>query len=153
MVTSEQRKDIVRRIADDIWNRGDLAAVDEVMAATAKYHGPHMPGGTGGRESWRGAIAMYRAALPDSHVVFDELIAHGNTIVGRWSATGTHMHPLPGVAPTGKRIAITGITIYRFARGKIVEAWEQLDMLGMWQQLGVITLPRGEPPSATLRGE
>jgi steroid delta-isomerase-like uncharacterized protein len=143
-VTLEDHKALVRRIADDIWNRGDLAVVDEVMAATAAYHGPHMPNGTGDRESWRQAIAMYRAALPDSHVVFDDLIAHGDTIVGRWSATGTHTHPLPGVAPTGKRIAISGITIYRFAKGKIVEAWEQLDMLGMWQQLGVVTLPRGE---------
>jgi predicted ester cyclase len=48
---------------------------------------------------------------------------------------------MPGVAPTGKRIAIGGISIYRIAEGKIVEAWEQLDLLGMWQQLGLVDLP------------
>jgi hypothetical protein len=45
---------------------------------------------------------------------------------------------------TGKQIAISGITIYRIANGKIIEAWEQLDLLGMWLQLGVISLPVGE---------
>ena len=87
---------------------------------------------------------MYRGAFPDSHVTFEELIASGDTVVGRWTATGTHTGQLPGVAPTSKRIAIGGITIYRIAEGKIVEAWEQLDMLGMWQQLGVVAVPGHE---------
>jgi steroid delta-isomerase-like uncharacterized protein len=135
---------LIRRIADDIWNRGDLAVVDEVMSPDARYHGPHMPNGTGGREDWRRAIAMYRAAMSDAHVVFEELIACGETIVGRWSATGTHTGDLPGVAATGKQIGITGISIYRLREGRIVEVWEELDLLGMWQQLGVVSLPRAE---------
>ena len=114
------------------------------MAADAPYHGPHMPNGLGDRESWRQAIAGYRGAFPDSHVTFDELIVSGDTVVGRWKATGTHTGPLPGLPPTGKPIALGGITIYRIADGKIIEAWEQLDMLGMWQQLGVVSLPGHE---------
>jgi predicted ester cyclase len=47
---------------------------------------------------------------------------------------------LPGLAPTGKAIAIGGISIYRFCGEKIVETWEQLDMLGMWRQLGVVAV-------------
>jgi steroid delta-isomerase-like uncharacterized protein len=143
----EEDRALVSRIADEIWNRGDLAAAEAVMAADARYHGPHMPGGTGDRETWKAAIAMYRNAFPDSHVVFEELIDGGETVVGRWSATGTHEGPLPGVPPTHRRIAIGGITIYRLRNGRIVEAWEQLDMLGMWRQLGVVTLP--EPGSVT----
>ena len=137
-------KSLVARIADDIWNRGELTVVDEVMLPDARYHGPHMPNGTGDRENWRQAIAMYRAALPDSHVVFDELIESGDTIVGRWSATGTQTGLLPGVPATGKQIGITGISIYRFRGGRIAEVWEQLDLLGMWQQLGVVALPSAE---------
>jgi predicted ester cyclase len=140
-MNSRDRRALVARIADDIWNRGDLAVIDEVMSATAKYHGPHMPNGIGDRETWRRAIGMYLGAFPDSHVRFDELIVSGDTVVGRWSATATHTGPLPGVTPTGRRIAIGGITIYRIEAGKIIEAWEQLDMLGMWQQLGVVSLP------------
>lgn len=140
----EDNKALVSRIADDIWNRGDLAAVDDVMAADARYHGPHMPDGLGDRQSWRRAIGMYRGAFPDSHVTFEEMIATSDTVVGRWRATGTHTGELPGVAPTGKSIAIGGITIYRIVGGKIIEAWEELDMLGLWQQLGVVVLPRRE---------
>lgn len=138
---SEDYKTLISRIADDIWNRGDLAIVDEVMSPNGVYHGPHMPNGMGDRETWRRAIGMYRDAFPDSHVTFEDLIVSGDTVVGRWSATATHTGQLPGVAPTGKGIVIGGITIYRIADGKIVEAWEQLDMLGMWQQLGIVALP------------
>ncbi|MFZ0428560.1 MAG: ester cyclase [Acidobacteriota bacterium] len=139
-----KNKALISRIANDIWNRGEMGVVDELMADDAKYHGPHMPGGTGDRETWRRAISGYRSAFPDSHVVFEELLECGNTVVGRWNATGTQTGPLPGAEPSGKRIAISGITIYRIANGKIVEAWEELDLLGMWQQLGVVTLPGGD---------
>lgn len=54
----EANKALISRIADDIWNRGDLAAVDDVMAADARYHGPHMPSGVEDCESWRRAISM-----------------------------------------------------------------------------------------------
>jgi len=137
----EENKALVARIADDIWNQGNLAVVADIMAPDARYHGPHMPGGCGGRDDWRNAIEMYRGAFPDSRVMFEELLACEDKIVGRWSATGTHRGELPGVEPTGRRIAITGITIYRMKRRRIVEAWEQLDLLGMWQQLGLLARP------------
>ncbi len=65
---------------------------------------------------------MYRRAFPDAHVTFDELITSGDRIVGRWSATGTHKGELPGMAPTGRKIAISGITIYRIPNDQITEA-------------------------------
>jgi predicted ester cyclase len=111
-MSEEGNKALVRRIAADIWNQGNLEVVDEVMSADARYHGPHMPNGIGDRESWRQAIAMYRNAFPDSHVKFEELIGSRDTVVGRWTATGTHTGQLPGVATTGCHIAIEGITIY-----------------------------------------
>ena len=140
----ENRKRLISRIANDIWNHGRLGVVDEVMSADGKYHGPHMPRGVGNRDTWKQAIGMYRGAFPDAHVTFEEVIPGADTVVGRWTATGTHTGELPGIPPTGKPIRIGGITIYRFRGGKIVEAWEQLDMLGMWQQLGVVALPGHE---------
>jgi len=137
------REALVRQIADDIWNRGDLEHVERVMAADARYHGPHMPGGVGTRDDWKKAISRYLGAFPDSHVVFDELLTAGDTIVGRWRATGTHRGAMPNLPPTGRKIAIGGISIYRFEGGQIAEVWEQLDLLGMWEQLGVVDLARG----------
>ena len=46
-----------------------------------------------------------------------------------------------GIAPTGKQVTVTGISIQRIANGKIVEAWSTYDMLGMLQQLGVAPMP------------
>jgi len=143
-MTTENDKAQVLRIAGEVWNQGHLDTIDDLMVPDGRYHGPHMPRGTGGREDWRRAVAMYRGAFPDSHVTYEELLASGSTIIGRWSATGTHTGELPGLAPTGKPISITGITIYRMADGRIVEAWEQLDLLGMWRQLGVFRGPGHE---------
>jgi predicted ester cyclase len=142
MDNAEQDKALVSRIATEIWNQGKLFVCDEIMTADAKYYGPHMPKGIGSREDWKKAIAMYRKAFPDSNVSYQELIVSDNTVIGRWSATGTHTGQLPAIEiPTGKKIAISGITIYRLTKGKIVEAWEQLDLLGMWRQLGIVNLP------------
>ena len=141
MSSAQDHKALVSRIADNVWNKGELHVVDEIMVGSARYHGPHMPLGVGSRDDWRQAIGFYLGAFPDSHVTFDELIVTGDTVVGRWSATGTQTGPLSGLPPTGRPIAIGGITIYRIVDGLIVEAWEQLDLLGMWQQLGVIELP------------
>jgi predicted ester cyclase len=144
MDNAEQDKALVSRIATEIWNQGKLSVCDEIMTADAKYYGPHMPKGIGSREDWKRAIGMYRKAFPDSNVSYEELIVAGNTVIGRWSATGTHTGQLAAIEkPTGKKINISGITIYRIAKGKIVEAWEQLDLLGMWQQLGIINFPSG----------
>jgi predicted ester cyclase len=132
---------LISRIADEMWNKGLIDVGDEIMEADAKYHGPHMPNGVGTREDWKHAVEMYRAAFPDSHVKYEDLIETDDIVIGRWSATATNTGKLAGMAPTGKRIAISGITIYKFNGDKISEAWEQLDMLGMWTQLGVIKLP------------
>jgi steroid delta-isomerase-like uncharacterized protein len=81
---------------------------------------------------------MYRAAFPDVHIAIDDLIAAGDKVVTRYTATGTHQGELMGIPATGKKISITGVSIYRFANGQIVEDWAEFDQLGMLTQLGVI---------------
>ncbi len=132
---------IINRIADEMWNKGLIEVGDEIMEADAKYHGPHMPNGTGTREDWKQAVEMYRAAFSNSHVKYEELIETNDIVIGRWSATATNTGKLAEMPPTGKPISLTGITIYKFNGDKVYEVWEQLDMLGMWTQLGFIKLP------------
>jgi predicted ester cyclase len=69
------------------------------------------------------------------------MIAEGDKVAIRWAARGTHQGELLGIQPTGKQATWTGISIYRFADGKIVEAWWSKDVLGLLQQLGVIPPP------------
>ena len=61
--------------------------------------------------------------------------------MSRWTGRGTHAGDLMGIAPTGKQVTVTGISIQRIANGKIMEEWSTYDMLGMLQQLGVAPMP------------
>ena len=76
-----------------------------------------MPEGEGTREIWKQATGRYLSAFPDSHVAYDDLFAISDTVVGRWTASGTHSGPMPGIPATGKKIRIIGITIYRLGGG------------------------------------
>jgi predicted ester cyclase len=84
---------------------------------------------------------MMRAAFPDLHYAVEDQIAEGDKVVTRYTASGTHQGELMGVAPTGSRVEIRGISITRIKGGKIEEIWESYDALGMMQQLGVVAFP------------
>lgn len=73
-----------------------------------------------------------------SRLTVEELLSDGETITARWSCRGTHKGELNGIAPTGKQISITGISVARFAGGKMVEGWVNWDALGLMRQLGAV---------------
>ena len=62
-------------------------------------------------------------------------VAEADKVVTRWSATGTHAGDFAGVPATGRRV--TGIHIHRVRHGRLIEHWEELDLLGVLRQLGV----------------
>jgi hypothetical protein len=59
--------------------------------------------------------------------------------VTRWTGHGTHQGELMGVAPTGNRVEVSGITIDRVSGGKVEETWTNYDAMGMLRQIGAIT--------------
>ena len=83
-------------------------------------------------------IAMYREAFPDTSFEIEDQLAEGDKVVTRWTATGTMEGELMGMQPTGKNATITGITIDRIEKGKIVEGWTNWDTLAMMQNIGAI---------------
>jgi steroid delta-isomerase-like uncharacterized protein len=136
---SDQNKAIARRYVEEVWNRGNLSVIDELIAPKATFHDPSVPGGKfTGPEGLRQFVQIYRGAFPDVRLTIEELIAEDDKVVSRWTATGTHKGELMGIAPTGKRVTVTGCDIAQYQNGKIVEAWASYDMLGMLQQMGVV---------------
>lgn len=133
---SEQNKAVVRRFINEVMNKGNMSVLDELLAPNYVYHGP---GGqeVRGIEGAKDMIGMYRSAFPDMKSTVDDMIAEGDKVVTRWSATGTHKGDLMGIAHTGKKVKMTGMVINRLVKGKVVEDWEEFDQLGMMQQLGV----------------
>ena len=132
----EENKAIVMRYAEEFWNQKNLDVLDELMSADVVAHEAttvHLFGQ--GLESLKQAAAMYIAAFPDLHATVDDLFAEGDMVVERWTCTATHQGELMGIPPSGKQVTWTGITVFRFADGKIVEHWWAWDALGLMQQL------------------
>jgi len=115
-------KQIVRRFSDELWGQGDLAAADDVLAVDLIEHNP-LPGQGAGREGHKQVVALFRSAFPDLQVTTEDLLEDGDRVALRWKAEGTHRGDLLGLAPTGKRVTLTGIEILRIANGRIVERW------------------------------
>jgi steroid delta-isomerase-like uncharacterized protein len=138
-MSTEDNNAKVRRIIEEVWNRGKLAVVDELVAPNCVFHDPHTT--FRGPEGIKRYVMMYRMAFPDVHFTIDDLIAEGERVVIRWTVTGTHTGELQGIAPTGKSVTVTGMVISRFARGKVEEDWINFDALGLMQQLGVVPAP------------
>ena len=136
-VLAEENSRLARLFRVDIWN--DLSIADEISAADAVFHvdDPLTPELASGPEGLRQLINTYLGAFPDASCTVDKLVIEGDTVVARWTATGTHRGNLGSIAPTGKPIKITGIEIHRIENGKIKETWINWDTLGMLKQLGI----------------
>ncbi len=141
-MSAEENKALVRRDLEEVWSQGKLDVIDEIFAAD--YVG-HMPGSPDihGPEEDKQYVTIYRIAFPDMQLTIEEMIAEGDKVAVRWTFTGTHKGELMGIPPTGVQVAMTGISIGRFAGGKFVEGWDYADALGMFQQLGAVP-PLGE---------
>jgi steroid delta-isomerase-like uncharacterized protein len=133
-MTVEENKAIFRRMVEEGFNKGNMAVIDELVAANHVNHADNVHG----PEQYKQFISAYRAALPDLKMAIQFQVAEGDKVVNHWAAQGTHRGNLMGIPPTGKQVTITGTYIARIANGKILEEWGNMDTLGMMQQLGVI---------------
>ena len=124
-MSTEANREIERRVTAAL-NARDWAALNEVMA-------PELAAGF--------ATDPFLEAFPDIEIVIDDQFAEGDRVANRWRDIGTHTGTFMGIAPTGKRVSFTGISIDRIAGGKVVESWINWDELGLLRQLGATTLP------------
>ena len=127
-----------RRILEEVFGGGNYDVIDELVATDAKGHDAALPEPTIGREGLKEAARGYRSAFPDLKLTIEQVVAEGDYVAIRWTARGTHKAELFGIAPTGRESTVTGITIDRWAGGKIAESWTNWDTLGLLQQLGAI---------------
>ena len=134
---SEQNKDLFRRMVDEVFTKGNVDLIDELLDPNMVEHSP-VPGQEPGLDGFKKLVTMFRAAFPDLRSTVEDMIAEGDKVVGRMTTTGTHQGEFMGIPPTNKRFTMTEIHIVRMANGKAVEHWGIADDMGMMQQLGVI---------------
>jgi len=144
-MSAEENKALVRRFYDEVLNKKNLAAIDQISAANYVDHSapPGVPPGLAGEKAW---FAMLHAAFPDGRTTIEDIVADGDKVVVRGVMTGTHKGEFLGVPATGKKVEIRGIDMIRIQNGKSVEHWGQWDTMGLMQQLGVVPPPSGPQP-------
>jgi len=127
-----------KRIIEEVFGGGNYDLAHELIAAEAIGHDPALPEPVKGPAGLIEAARGYRDAFPDLRMTAAQTIAEGDYVATRWTAVGTHKGDLFGIAPTGKEATVTGISIDRWADGKIVESWTNWDSMGLLQQLGAM---------------
>jgi predicted ester cyclase len=112
---------------DIAWNRGDLSVLDDSLAPDCLGHFPSSAE-IRGPQAVKDLVQGFRALFRELRIEVDDLIAAGDKVVARWHATG--------IAQENQRsVAFTGITIDRFAGGRIVESWSEWDSAGLAAQI------------------
>ena len=139
---SDENIKIVRRWFQEVWNKGQIETVHELLAPGAIARGQ-----SGSNSELRGPdefaafVRTIRGAFPDIKVTVEDVFAAGDRVALRWSGTMTHTGDTLGLPATGKTVHSTGITIARIVEGKIVEGWDNWDQLGMLEQIGAYHAP------------
>jgi steroid delta-isomerase-like uncharacterized protein len=125
----ESNEELMRHFFDEVWNKKNEAAVDEVLAPDCVGYGLSDPDAVlHGPEEFKAIYRVFIGAFPDVRVTVHDVIAAGDRVAVRWSTLGTHLGPLLGFPPTGKAISLDGATIGVIRGGRIAEAWNMTDM-------------------------
>jgi len=139
----EKNKEIIHRLYDETWNKGNLNVTDECYTAKFMQHDPSSPDENWGTiDSHKQLVTHIRNAFPDLQIVIEDTIAEGDRVAIRYTVTGTHKGVFKGIPATGKTINVTGYEIVRIENDKIAELWNLSDTFTTLRQLGV--LPAGE---------
>jgi predicted ester cyclase len=131
----ENNRKLALRLLEEGFNKGNLLVVDELVAADMKEY---QRGNSDGAEGVKEVISTLREWFPDFHMYPEDVSAVGDKVWIRCAASGTNYGRFMGNPPTGKKMKIDVVDIFRYADGKIVEHWGVPDQLGVMLQLGLL---------------
>jgi hypothetical protein len=144
-MSTETNKAKVRAFWEEAMSKGNMAAVDALVDPDEIVHSyPDDPASGHGPAVIKGSVTAFRASWADLHATVGLQIAEGEWVMTQWTLHGTYQGGDPTLPETaiGKSMMITGISINRFDHNMSVEAWTEMDRLGMLQQLGILPAPK-----------
>jgi steroid delta-isomerase-like uncharacterized protein len=133
-----------RRVFEEILNEGRLEVADEIVAPHFRLHSPTRPEPFEGPGGFKEFVVDLRRGFPDLNITIDQVIGEGDLVSIRSHVAGTHLGTYRGIPPTGRKIAQSQLHMFHVVDGRINETWQEIDGLGIMQQLGIF--PRGDPP-------
>jgi predicted ester cyclase len=136
-MSATQNQEVLRRVIEEGFNKGNYAALDPLFALA---YIEHQFGLKTTLEGVKQDIQQLRHAFPDLHLTIKDMVSDGDKVWIRMTAQGTNYGPFFG-PPTGKPMRITVFDICRFDDGKIVEHWGVPDRFAVMAQLGLLPRP------------
>jgi steroid delta-isomerase-like uncharacterized protein len=131
---TQRNMDVVLRQHYEVWNQAKLELVDEIYAEdfSSEFVGNvHRTG----RDAAREFVIAHRRSFPDWTEKVVDIFAHGDRVVSRYVSTGTHLGEFEGIPPTGRRVVVNEVSVYRVLQGRIVNQWGFPDVMSLLRQL------------------
>ena len=130
---------VVRTFTDAVYNQKKLARVPEFIAPDFVDRSPDLPADARGPAFVRRQAEANLETFPDLRYTLHHLVAEGDLVATRWSTVGTDARSVQLGAP--RTVTVQGQSFYRLSGGKIVEAWDVVDRLGAFRQMGFSLVP------------
>jgi len=141
-MSAEQNVQLMRRWFQEVWNEGRIETVYELFSPEAIAHGQEgAEGEIHGPEEFVRFVQKIRGAFSEMQLTVEDVFATDDRGALRWSSVMTHNGETLGMPASGRTVRVRGVTLVRFANGKIVEGWDNWDELGMLQQIGALSTP------------
>lgn len=140
--TDRGPEELVHRWFEDLFNAGDLAVADEILAVDVQYHGPRSftPQDVTGPEDIKEYVETYKTAFPDLTYSVEASSETDDGMVVQWSMTGTQKGDLFEMESTGEAFAEEGINIFAIENGRITSIRSEWDTLKMVEELGFVSI-------------
>ncbi len=129
---------IVTNFLQKVWNEGSLDAVDLYLADHYTInHDPGDPweGQTLTMSGYKDRLVQSRAMAPDQAFTLQKTLEGKDSVAVGWTWIGSHLGDIPGFPATGKKIAMSGLTIYDFQKLRLCGHWQVADRLSVYQHL------------------
>jgi predicted ester cyclase len=121
---------LVAAFYDEIWNRGRLAAADELLTETFVFRGS-LGAEIEGRPGFVEYVVGVRGALADYHCEILECVSEGALAFAQMRFSGRHVGTFRGYAPTGEPIAWIGAALFEIEGPRIARLWVLGDLAGL----------------------
>jgi steroid delta-isomerase-like uncharacterized protein len=135
--TLERNRDLVLTMNREVWNKGNLAAVDELFSANFVQHFLPDSSELNGINTFRERVREHREAFPDWKENIKYIVAEDDLVVIQFESSGTNLGSWLGNPPTGRKVHINEFSILRVENGKIAEQWLMPDLFSLNKQLGL----------------
>jgi steroid delta-isomerase-like uncharacterized protein len=138
----EQQNKEVMQASFQAWNERRSDYFLQITTPDYAYYDPSSNPTPSSREDAVEVMQTFEQAFPDVMWRIEDMVAEGDRLTTRFVGHGTHTGDFMGIPPTGNPIRVSGIIISRFEDGKLVEEWEEVDMMGLMEQLGMALVPK-----------